>query len=102
MNSNSFHAQLLSGLAVLSVTGTLRACFTMLICPGFSRRALCVRMAARLAPAEEPPTLSLDLRLMFRWAVVEGVWSQRRASQQSCTAAGKGLSGASLSHYQNH
>jgi hypothetical protein len=57
-------------------------------------------MAARLPPAEEPPTLSLDLRLMFKWVIVEGVCSQRRASQQSWTAAGKGFSGASLPKYQ--
>ena len=36
------------------------------------------------------------LTLMFRWLIVEGSWSQSRASQQSWTAAGKGSSGASL------
>jgi hypothetical protein len=58
-------------------------------------RALCVMIAARLPPAEEPPVESL-LVLMNRWEAVWGEMSQRRASQQSWTAAGKGFSGASL------
>lgn len=58
-------------------------------------RDFCVIIAARFPPAEEPPVESL-LVLIDRCEAVSGEMSQRRASQQSWTAAGKGSSGASL------
>jgi len=53
-------------------------------------------IAARLPPAEEPPVETL--RRFSGAGIVEGasVESQRRASQQSWTAAGYGDSGARL------
>src|SRR3569833_1519481 len=56
--------------------------------------------AARLPPAEEPPVASLDKsRLRMSFPLLR---TQRTASQASCTAAGKGFSGASLHNSQFH
>lgn len=82
---------------MLSVTGTMRSWVRKERELGaVSERAFCVITAARLPPAEEPPTAIL---VRLRESRVEpSFWSQRRASQESWTAAGKGFSGASLDY----
>ena len=80
--------------AVLSITGTERSCRE--IRKGVLR--VMVRwhiIAARLPPAEDPAVAILDVS-MERVDWVSGEVSQRRASQLSWTAAGKGDSGDSL------
>lgn len=80
-------------MAVLSVTGTERS-WAWKWTGGDRVSALCVIIAARFPPAEEPPVASLDTSTESS----EGpsAISQRRASQQSWTAAGQRSSGASL------
>jgi hypothetical protein len=51
-------------------------------------------MDARFPPAEEPPVAILEMSICRADAPSET--SQSRASQQSWTAAGNGVSGASL------
>ena len=78
---------------MLSVTGTERS-WARKWTGGESVRALWVMIEARFPPAEEPPVAILDVLIESRERPSE--ISQRRDSQQSWTAAGKGFSGASL------
>lgn len=101
MNSFDFHAGLFVVSAVLSVTGTMSSCLRNL---GLEEDVLSAilwqTVAARLPPAEEPPMACFDRSRLRRDA--PGPWIQFVASQESCTAAGNGHSGASLRVRSKH
>lgn len=98
MCSYSRNAELLDTVAVLSVTGTESNCARNRT-GGESVRAFWVMMEARLPPADEPPVAILKALMESR----EGpsASSQSTASQQSCTAAGQGFSGARLHGHES-
>lgn len=98
MCSYSRNAELVDTVAVLSVTGTESNCARNRI-GGESVRAFWVMMQARLPPADEPPVAILEVLTESR----EGpsASSQSSASQQSCTAAGQGFSGAKLHGHES-
>lgn len=94
MNSYAAQVELVFVSAVLSITGTDKSCREIL--KGVSRATVRWHIiAARFAPAEEPAVAILR-GSMERRSRVKGVVIQRRASQASWTAEGKGDSGASL------
>ena len=80
--------------AVLSVTGTIRIWALKFGTRDGVETALWHIVAVRLPPAEEPPIAAFE-RSRFR-RVDPVLCTQSRDSQESCTAAGKGSSGARL------
>lgn len=98
MCSYSRNAGLVDTVAVLSVTGTESNCARNRT-GGESIRAFWVMMEARLPPADEPPVAILEVLMESR----EGpsASSHSSASQQSCTAAGQGFSGARLHGHES-
>lgn len=86
MNSLSFQEVFVGGSAVLSITGTERSWREILGTVEGAERALWHITAARFPPADEPPIAAFE-RSMFSNDGPK-VLSQRRASQESCTAAG--------------
>lgn len=86
MNSFSFQEAVLEGRAVLSVTGTMRSWSRNFGTMEGAERALWHIIAARFPPAEEPPMATLERSRESSVAAVD--CSQRRASQESWTAAG--------------
>lgn len=94
MSSFSAQEALFWGLAVLSMTGTLKSWSLKSGTRVGEERALWHMTAVKFPPAELPPIAHFSRsKPRTEYPVL---FSQRRTSHESCTAAGYGFSGAKL------